>query len=206
MHTRTTSTRPLRRQFGALLGAAVLSLTLLPLGAQAQSREATQAPQVRLNTSMGDIVLELDPVRAPQTVANFLQYVRERHYDGTIFHRVMSDFMIQGGGFNAQMQQKPTRAPIPLEALNGLRNDRGTVAMARTQNPHSATAQFFINVVDNPNLNAPRPDGHGYAVFGRVVAGMEVVDRIRGVAVGNQSGHQNVPRTAVTILKATLEP
>ncbi len=206
MHTRTASTRPLRRQFGALLGAAVLSLTLLPLGAQAQSREATQAPQVRLNTSMGDIVLELDPVRAPQTVANFLQYVRERHYDGTIFHRVMSDFMIQGGGFNAQMQQKPTRAPIPLEALNGLRNDRGTVAMARTQNPHSATAQFFINVVDNPNLNAPRPDGHGYAVFGRVVAGMEVVDRIRGVAVGNQSGHQNVPRTPVTILKATLEP
>ncbi len=206
MHTRTASTRPLRRQFGALLGAAVLSLTLLPLGAQAQSREATQAPQVRLNTSMGDIVLELDPVRAPQTVANFLQYVRERHYDGTIFHRVMSDFMIQGGGFNAQMQQKPTRAPIPLEALNGLRNDRGTVAMARTQNPHSATAQFFINVVDNPNLNAPRPDGHGYAVFGRVVAGMEVVDRIRGVTVGNQSGHQNVPRTPVTILKATLEP
>ncbi|MCU0762913.1 MAG: peptidylprolyl isomerase [Hydrogenophaga sp.] len=162
-------------------------------------------PKVRLNTSMGDVVLELYPDKAPKTVDNFLQYVKDKHYDGTVFHRVISDFMIQGGGFTADLQQKPTRAPVPLEARNGLKNDRGTVAMARTRDPNSATAQFFINVVDNAGLNAPSPDGHGYTVFGKVIQGMDTVDKIRAAAVGNQGMHQNVPRTPITILQATLE-
>ncbi|WP_373832479.1 peptidylprolyl isomerase, partial [Delftia acidovorans] len=130
-------------------------------------------------------------------------YVRDKHYDGTVFHRVMDGFMIQGGGMDASLKEKPTRAPIPLEADNGLKNDRGTIAMARTGNPNSATSQFFINVVNNDMLNAPKPDGHGYAVFGRVVQGMDVVDKIRTVATGNQGMHQNVPTKPVTILSAT---
>ena len=162
-------------------------------------------PRVKLATSMGDIVIELDAAKAPKTVENFLQYVADKHYDGTVFHRVIGNFMIQGGGFTADMQQKPTRAPIPIESRNGLRNDRGTIAMARTSNPNSATAQFFINVVDNAGLNAPSPDGYGYTVFGKVVAGMDVVDKIRGVPVGDRGMHQNVPATPVTILKASLE-
>lgn len=166
---------------------------------------AQGAPKVRLQTSMGDIVVELSPDKAPATVANFLQYARDGHYDGTIFHRVIGNFMIQGGGFGADMQQKRTRDPIALEARNGLRNDRGTIAMARTGNPNSATSQFFINVVDNAGLNAPSPDGHGYAVFGRVVQGMDVVDKIRAVPTGNRGMHQNVPVTPVTILKASVE-
>ncbi|WP_291014465.1 peptidylprolyl isomerase [Hydrogenophaga sp.] len=161
--------------------------------------------KVRLATSAGDIVLELYADKAPKSVENFLQYVRDKHYDGTVFHRVIDGFMIQGGGFTADLQQKPTRAPIPLEANNGLKNDRGTIAMARTPNPNSATAQFFINLVNNNALNAPSPDGHGYAVFGKVTSGMDVVEKIKGVAVGNQGPHQNVPKTPVTILKATLE-
>lgn len=165
---------------------------------------AQTAPRVKLTTSAGDIVLELYPNKAPKTVANFLQYVAERHYDGTIFHRVMDGFMVQGGGFTPDMQQKSTRAPIPLEANNGLKNDRGTIAMARTANPNSATAQFFINVVDNRGLNAPMPDGYGYAVFGKVVAGMDVVDRIRTTATGNSGLHQNVPLTPILINSATL--
>lgn len=169
------------------------------------SAQTPKPPQVRLNTSMGDIVLELYPDKAPKTVENFLQYVRDKHYDGTVFHRVMNGFMIQGGGFTADLQQKTTRAPIALEANNGLKNDRGTIAMARTQFPNSATSQFFINVVDNAALNAPSPDGYGYAVFGKVVAGMDVVDKIKLVPVGNQGMHQNVPNTPITILKATLE-
>jgi peptidyl-prolyl cis-trans isomerase A (cyclophilin A) len=164
-----------------------------------------EQPKVRLTTSQGDIVLQLDAAKAPKSVANFLQYVQDKHYDGTVFHRVMNNFMIQGGGFDANMQQKPTREPIPLEASNGLRNDRGTIAMARTANPNSATAQFFINVVDNDPLNAPSPDGHGYAVFGKVIDGMTVVDKIKSVPVGNKGMHQNVPVQPVTILKATLE-
>lgn len=179
-----------------LAGAAAL---LLHGTASAQT-----APRVKLATSAGDIVLELYPDRAPRTVANFLQYVNERQYEGTIFHRVMDGFMIQGGGFTPDMQQKPTREPIPLEANNGLKNDRGTIAMARTGNPNSATAQFFINVVDNRGLNAPMPDGYGYAVFGKVVAGMEVVDRIRTTATGNKGMHQNVPHTPILINSATL--
>jgi len=179
-----------------LAGAAVL---LLHGTASAQI-----APRLKLATSAGDIVLELYPDRAPKTVANFLQYVAERHYEGTIFHRVMDGFMIQGGGFTPDMQQKPTREPIPLEANNGLKNDRGTIAMARTANPNSATAQFFINVVDNRGLNAPMPDGYGYAVFGKVVAGMDVVDKVRTTATGNSGLHQNVPLTPILINSATL--
>ena len=163
-------------------------------------------PKVELHiANHGVITLELDAEKAPLSTANFLSYVNKGHYDNTVFHRVMDGFMIQGGGFTADLQQKPTRAPIPLEASNGLTNDRGTIAMARTANPNSATAQFFINLVNNAPLNAPSPDGHGYAVFGKVVTGMDVVDKIKGVAVGNQGSHQNVPKTPVTILKASLE-
>ena len=165
---------------------------------------ADPAPKVKLATSMGDIVVELNPDKAPKSVANFLQYVREKHYDGTIFHRVIDGFMIQGGGFTPDMQQKPTKAPVQNEAANGLKNDRYTIAMARTADPNSATAQFFINVKDNAMLNAPSPDGHGYAVFGKVVSGTEVVDKIKAVATGNKGGHQNVPATPVTIQSATL--
>ena len=165
---------------------------------------AQSPPKVRLVTSMGEIVLELYPDRAPRTVANFLDYVRSRHYDGTVFHRVIDGFMIQGGGFGLDLTQKTTRPPIVLEAGNGLRNDRGSIAMARTSVPDSATAQFFINVVDNANLNAPLPDGHGYAVFGKVVQGMETVDRIRQVPVGNRGPFQNLPASPVTITAATL--
>jgi len=154
---------------------------------------------------MGDIVLELAADKAPQSVNNFLQYVRDKHYDGTVFHRVIDGFMIQGGGFTADMNQKPTRDPIPLEARNGLKNDRGTIAMARTGNPNSPTSQFFINVVNNSMLNAPSPDGYGYAVFGRVVSGMDVVDKIRAVSTGNKGPHQNVPTSPITIHKAVIE-
>lgn len=166
----------------------------------AQSADAT--PKVRLATSMGDIVLELDREKAPKTVDNFVQYVKAGHYNGTIFHRVIDGFMVQGGGMKADMSEKPTRAPIPLEAGNGLTNVRGSVAMARTGNPNSATAQFFINVVDNPRLDS---FGGGYAVFGKVTSGMDVVDKIRLVATKDSGMHQNVPVQPVTINKATLE-
>ncbi len=178
-----------------------LVLTISSLHVLAQS---TQGPRVQLETSLGNIVLELNSARAPQTVDNFLRYVREGHYNGTIFHRVINGFMIQGGGFDANMRQKPVREPIRLESQNGLRNLTGTVAMARTSDPHSATAQFFINVVDNSGLDFPNPDGHGYAVFGKVVDGMEVVNRIRSVTVGRQGFHQNVPREPIIIQKAVL--
>jgi peptidyl-prolyl cis-trans isomerase A (cyclophilin A) len=178
-----------------------LVLTISSLHVLAQS---TQEPRVQLETSLGNIVLELNSGRAPQTVDNFLRYVREGHYNGTIFHRVINGFMIQGGGFDANMRQKPVREPIRLESQNGLRNLTGTVAMARTSDPHSATAQFFINVVDNSGLDFPNPDGHGYAVFGKVVDGMEVVNRIRSVTVGRQGFHQNVPREPIIIQKAVL--
>jgi peptidyl-prolyl cis-trans isomerase A (cyclophilin A) len=164
------------------------------------------AQKVRLATSQGDIVVELDADKAPKTVENFLQYVKSGHYDGTIFHRVIDNFMIQGGGMKADMSEKPTRAPIPLESRNGLTNVRGTLAMARTQNPNSATAQFFINLKDNAFLDqANSRDGNGYAVFGKVVAGMDVVDKIKSVPVADKAGHQNVPTTPVTIKQASLE-
>ena len=182
-----------------------LTLALLSC-ASAAGFAQTAAPRVKLDTSMGAIVLELAPDKAPKTVENFLEYVKAGHYDGTVFHRVIPDFMIQGGGFTAEMNQKPTRAPIPLESRNGLGNARGTVAMARTMVPDSATAQFFINVKDNAFLDQPNSrDGQGYAVFGKVVGGMDVVDKIRAVPTGNRGMHQNVPTTPVTILKATLE-
>ena len=172
--------------------------------AAAPAAVAQAAPRVKLVTSMGDIVLELNPAKAPKTVANFLQYVQDKHYNGTVFHRVIDGFMVQGGGFTADMAQKPTRAPIALEAANGLKNDTYTVAMARTGNPDSATAQFFINVKDNAMLNAPQPDGHGYAVFGKVVEGKSVVDKIRSVPTGNKNGMSDVPTTPVTITSATV--
>ena len=170
----------------------------------AGAAHAQAGPRVKLDTSAGDILVELDQAKAPKTVENFLQYVKDKHYDGTVFHRVIDGFMIQGGGFTPEMQQKPTRAPIALEASNGLKNDRYTIAMARTGNPNSATSQFFINVKNNDSLNAPNPDGYGYTVFGRVVGGTEVVDKIRAVQTGNKGGMQNVPLDPIIIKSATL--
>ena len=164
------------------------------------------AQKVRLDTSMGEIVIELDAAKAPKSVANFLEYVKAGHYDGTIFHRVIPNFMIQGGGFDPELKQRPTRAPIPLESKNGLTNVRGSVAMARTSVPDSATAQFFINIKDNAFLDsANTPDGTGYAVFGKVVSGMDVVDKIWAVPTGNKGPYQNVPVTPVLIRKASVE-
>ncbi|MDE1981587.1 MAG: peptidyl-prolyl cis-trans isomerase [Betaproteobacteria bacterium] len=159
---------------------------------------------VRLKTNFGDIVLELDAERAPKTVANFLDYVSQGFYDNTVFHRVIDGFMIQGGGFEPGMHQKATNAPIENEAGNGLSNDRYTVAMARTSDPHSATAQFFINVKDNAFLNfrSATRDGYGYCVFGKVVEGQDVVDRIKGVNTGSRMGHGDVPLEDVVILSA----
>jgi peptidyl-prolyl cis-trans isomerase A (cyclophilin A) len=163
---------------------------------------AAQAQKVRLETSAGDIVIALDPAKAPKTVDNFLQYVKAGHYDGTIFHRVISNFMIQGGGMTAERREKATRPPIPLESRNGLANVRGSVAMARTTDPNSATAQFFINVKDNDFLNAAQArDGNGYAVFGTVEAGMEVVDKIRS----GSTGPGDFPNEPVVIKRATVE-
>jgi len=174
------------------------------LGFAAAGHAQQAAPRVKLATSAGNIVLELDAAKAPKTVANFLQYVQDKHYDGTVFHRVIDGFMIQGGGFTADMQQKPTRAPVALEAGNGLKNDKYTIAMARTGDPNSATSQFFINVKNNDSLNAPNPDGYGYTVFGKVVAGNDVVDKIRAVRTGSHAGMQNVPVEPIVIQSATL--
>jgi peptidyl-prolyl cis-trans isomerase B (cyclophilin B) len=162
--------------------------------------------KVLLKTNKGDITLSLDSAKAPKSVANFLQYVKSSHYDGTIFHRVIDNFMIQGGGMEPGMKQKPTGDEIENEANNGLKNERGTIAMARTSDPHSATAQFFINVNDNDFLNytAPSAQGWGYAVFGKVSDGMEVVDAIRKVKTGNSGFHQDVPTEDVVIEKATV--
>ena len=164
------------------------------------------AQKVKLSTSLGDIVIELDAAKAPKSAENFLQYVKDGHYDGTIFHRVIDNFMLQGGGMLPDMSQKPTRKPIPLESRNGLDNVRGSLAMARTSDPNSATAQFFINLKDNEFLNAGKAaDGNGYAVFGKVVSGLDVVDKIRGVPTTNKGPHQNVPAEPVLIKQATLE-
>lgn len=160
-------------------------------------------PQVVLHSNKGDIVIELDAEKAPNTVENFLSYVNEGFFDGTIFHRVIPGFMIQGGGFTADMQQKKTHEPIQNEAENGLKNLRGTLAMARTNDPHSATAQFFINLTDNDFLNfkAASGSGWGYAVFGKVVSGMDVVDAIAKAPTGNKGMHQDVPKETVSIDK-----
>ncbi len=161
---------------------------------------------IKLTTNHGSISLELNADKAPKTVANFMSYVESGHYDGTVFHRVIKDFMIQGGGMTPGMKQKDTQAPIENEAANGLKNKRGSIAMARTNDPHSATAQFFINVVDNDFLDfkSPAGQGWGYCVFGEVVEGMDVVDKIRAVKTGNKGFHQDVPAEDVIIEKAEI--
>ncbi len=159
---------------------------------------------ITLKTNLGDIVIELDHEKAPKTCENFEQYVRDGHYDGTIFHRVISNFMIQGGGFMPDMTQKATRDPIENEAANGLSNVSGSIAMARTMAPHSATAQFFINVKDNGFLDHPGQDGWGYCVFGKVTEGMDVVENIKGVDTTNRAGHADVPVEPIVIEKAEI--
>lgn len=188
------------------------AVALTPAFAQtAQSTDTgkttmSESNRVKLATNFGEILIEVDPVNAPKSAENFLQYVRDGFYDNTIFHRVIDNFMIQGGGFEPGMNQKTTRDPIENEADNGLKNDRYTLAMARTNDPHSATGQFFINVSDNDFLNhtAKTPQGWGYAVFGKVVEGQAVVDKIRGVKTGNSGFHQNVPVEDVIIDKAII--
>ena len=184
------------RTLNTLVAALLLAATTVAL--------AAEPPRVRLETNLGTIEVELDADKAPISTANFLGYVRDGFYDGLIFHRVIPTFMIQGGGFDADMQKRETKEPIKNEAANGLRNDRGTLAMARTNVVDSATAQFFINVVDNDFLNhrSPDPRGYGYAVFGKVVAGMDVVDRIREVPTGNLGPMRDVPREIVRIERA----
>lgn len=186
-----------RRHFIHL--ATALSLSGAFFGAHAADN-----PQVSLKTNMGEIVLELYPEKAPKSVENFLQYVKNGHYNGTVFHRVINNFMIQGGGFDKDMKQKPTNPPIENEAKNGLKNEPYTVAMARTSAPHSASAQFFINVKNNSFLDYPGQDGWGYAVFGKVIKGTEVVDKMKTVETTNSGMHQNVPAKPIVIESATV--
>ncbi|MCR4667723.1 MAG: peptidyl-prolyl cis-trans isomerase [Desulfovibrio sp.] len=169
---------------------------------------AFAGPQVKLETSLGDIVISLDQKKAPLTTQNFLQYVKSGHYDGTIFHRVIRDFMIQGGGLEADMKEKPTKNPIRNEARNGLKNKKYTIAMARTSDPHSATSQFFINTVNNSSLDFREESGSGwgYAVFGQVVKGKDVVDKIERVATTSRGMYQDVPISPIVIRKATVLP
>jgi peptidyl-prolyl cis-trans isomerase B (cyclophilin B) len=191
---------------------ATLALPVTALAQTPQKKPTTKptakrkAKMVKLTTNFGPITLQLDAQAAPDSVANFLQYVKDGHYDGTIFHRVIDGFMIQGGGFTPDMAQKPTRAPIQNEAANGLKNEAYTIAMARTPNPHSATSQFFINVANNAFLDyrEPSAQGYGYCVFGKVTEGQEVVDRIRKVRTGNRAGHQDVPVEDVVIERAEI--
>lgn len=188
----------------------VASLLLMPftVTAQAQHKETNtmSLPRVKLQTNKGDIILELNPAKAPVTTENFLSYVKDGFYDGVIFHRVIKRFMIQGGGFEPGLKQKDTKAPIQNEANNGLANEKYTIAMARTSDPHSASAQFFINTNNNDFLNhtSPSPQGWGYAVFGEVVEGQSVVDDIEGVRTGSRGFHQDVPVEDVIIEKATV--
>jgi cyclophilin family peptidyl-prolyl cis-trans isomerase len=183
-------------------------LALAAPAAQPAAQASSASPRVLLETSKGKIVLELNAEKAPKTVKNFLDYVKAGHYNGTIFHRVIPGFMVQGGGFTADMTEKPTRPPIQNEADNGLLNQRGTIAMARTPDPDSATSQFFINVVNNGSLNfrSKSPSGWGYAVFGKVVDGMDVVDAIVKVPTTTKGPYQNVPVEPVVIQKASLVP
>jgi len=196
--------------------ALVGMIPLVSLSAQAASpSNSTQkqgvtsmstAPRVKMSTNQGDFIISLNAEKAPKTVENFLAYVKDGFFDGTIFHRVIDGFMIQGGGFTAKMDQKPAKNTIQNEADNGLKNMKYTIAMARTSDPHSASAQFFINVADNDFLNfsSPTSSGWGYAVFGKVVAGTDVVDKIKKVKTGNNGFHQNVPLEPVSILKAEI--
>ena len=212
------STPPARR-FASVAAEAAVLLLAVPGAAFPQSATAdtattaersdpmpTDNPRVLLHTSKGDVTVELFAAEAPKTVENFLAYVRSGHYDGTIFHRVIPNFMIQGGGFAADMSQKPTRDPIQNEADNGLKNTKGTLAMARTMNPHSASAQFFVNTTDNAFLDhrGKDPQGWGYAVFGKVVDGMDVVEAIGKVETGNRGGQQDVPVEPVVIESAKV--
>jgi cyclophilin family peptidyl-prolyl cis-trans isomerase len=192
-----------------LLASALLALPLIataqaPASSCAAASKGTNPVKVKLTTSMGPIVIQLDKEKAPISTENFVKYVEAGHYNGTIFHRVIDNFMIQGGGFKQDMSQKPTQAPIKNEAANGLKNENYTVAMARTGVRDSATSQFFINVKDNEFLNysGESQQGWGYAVFGKVVEGKETVDKIKKVATGNTGGHQNVPTSPVVIEKA----
>ncbi len=197
-----------------LLRAAILCLTTVGLACTADGTKPSSAAglsaaeakpvAVLIETTMGNMKLELYPVKAPRTVENFLLYVNSGFYSGTIFHRVIPGFMIQGGGLSQDMEPKPTRSPIPLESRNGFKNTRGAVAMARTSDPNSATSQFFINVKSNPDLDYPRPDGHGYAVFGRVIEGMEVADRIVAVPTTVRAGYRDVPVEPVVITRITV--
>ena len=196
-------------KFQAIFSTLLLSCLLLssaqaaPLSQQLSTQKG-KTNMVTLHTNHGNITIELDAERAPVTVKNFLDYVNSGFYDNTVFHRVIDNFMIQGGGFEPGMKEKHTKAPIKNEAANGLTNDKYTVAMARTSDPHSATAQFFINIKDNSFLNYSAPNRHdyGYCVFGKVVSGTEVVDAIRKVQTGNKAGHQDVPLEDVIITKA----
>jgi peptidyl-prolyl cis-trans isomerase A (cyclophilin A) len=182
-----------------VLPVIALSFLLLGIAQAAEAGPVGKDPVVLMETSMGNVKIQLDPQKSPISVKNFLDYVNSGFYSGTIFHRVIPGFMIQGGGFTAELTQKKTNAPIKNEADNGLKNDRGTIAMARTGDPNSATAQFFINVVNNDGLNRPSPDGSGYAVFGKVIEGMDVIDKIRGVKTGFSKGFRDVPETPVLI-------
>lgn len=187
----------LRKQIFLIVFILLFSIT---------SNIQAETTMVKMDTNHGTIMLELDADSAPNTVANFLTYVKEGFFDGTIFHRVISNFMIQGGGFSEDMSQKTTHDPIKNEANNGLKNDNGTIAMARTGDPHSATAQFFINVKDNDFLNfsSETPQGWGYAVFGKVTEGMDVVEKIKGVATTTKGPYQDVPQEAVIIEKVSI--
>lgn len=180
---------------------------VLVLACAAGAAWSADAPRVKFNTSAGDFVVEVYPDKAPKTVENFLQYVRDKHYDGTIFHRVINNFMIQGGGMDASMVEKKTRAPVPHEGVQafekGLKNELGTLSMARTSDPNSATAQFYINVANNAFLD-PKPGNPGYTVFGRVVSGMDVVNGIKGVPTGRKGMHADVPLTPVVINSAEI--
>ncbi len=187
-----------RRTLLARLAAGVIGLTF------AGAALAAEAPRVSIKTSMGDIVVELDQEKAPKTVENFLAYVKSGFYKGTIFHRVIDNFMIQGGGMDAKMNSKQTRKPIKNEANNGLHNEQYTIAMAREAGPDTATSQFFINVANNAGLDYPGQDGYGYTVFGKVVEGQDVVDKIKGVVVDDLRGQQNVPVVPVVIKSASI--
>jgi peptidyl-prolyl cis-trans isomerase A (cyclophilin A) len=188
------------KSFWLALGSAAL---IANAPAFAQTSSATH-PQVLLKTTDGDIKVELYPEQAPKTVANFLDYVKSGQYSGTIFHRVIKGFMIQGGGYTASFAEKPTRAPIPLESRNGLKNLAGTIAMARTGDPNSATDQFFINTVDNAGLDYPNPDGNGYAVFGKVISGMDVVKKIEATPTTTRGPMSDVPQQPIVIQSATV--
>ena len=183
---------------------AFATLSVFLCGAAVAGAADAKNPQVIMETSLGKMRIELFSQEAPISVKNFLDYANKGFYNGTIFHRVIPGFMIQGGGFSSDFKMKQTEAPIKNEAGNGLKNDRGTLSMARTGNPDSATSQFFINVVNNDGLNRPRPDGFGYAVFGKVIEGMDVADKIAAVKTGRKQGMQDVPETPVVIKSVTL--